>query len=336
MKKRAIVHLALIAALCATENVFAGDTHWVGTWGCGIQLTEPRNLPPPPGLTSNTLRQIVHSSIGGKQLRVHFSNIFGTNAVEMNSAHIALNPGAMTSSTIDPATDTALKFGGVESTAIPAGKDVWSDPVTFDLPPLTNLAITIYLRRNFRRSHRSSQPPGALPIFCREMPSRPPTWTGAIKTEHWYNIEDVDVMADKNAGALVTFGDSITDGRGSTTGGNNRWPDDLAVRLHTNPPTAGVSVINTGIGGNAIFGGLGPAGVKRFDRDVLNQSGVRWVIVFEGVNDIGGARGAARRHAGDKSHRRLHAVCSQGARERHLRIYGATITPFGGNDYYSR
>ena len=114
---------------------------------------------------------------------------------------------------------------------------------------------------------------------------------GAIRTEHWYNIEDVDVLADNSYGALVTLGDSITDGRGSTTGGNNRWPDDLAFRLHTNAPTAHVSVMNTGIGGNGIFGGLGPSAIRRFDRDVLNQSGARWLIIFEGVNDIGGRRG---------------------------------------------
>ena len=117
---------------------------------------------------------------------------------------------------------------------------------------------------------------------------------GAKSAEHWYNIEAVDVMADNNAAAVVTLGDSITDGRGSTSDGNNRWPDDLAARLHTNAPTAQVSVLNMGIGGNTIlFGGLGPTAEKRFDRDVIDRSGVRWLIIFEGVNDIGGAGGRA-------------------------------------------
>jgi lysophospholipase L1-like esterase len=264
---------------------------------------------------------------------VHFSNLFGTNAVVINSAHIALNPSAMTSSAIDPATDTALKFGGAESTSIPAGKDVWSDHVTFDLPPLTNLAITIYYGQT------SGDVTGHPAARCASylVPGNAVTSTnmeGGIKTEHWYNIEDVDVMADNNAGALVTFGDSLTDGRGSTTGMNNRWPDVLAARLHTNPPTAGVSVINAGIGGNAIFGGLGPAGVKRFERDVLNRSGVRWVIVFEGANDIGSARGP---RAGTLATNLIAAYTGFAAKAhaQNLRIYGATLTPFGGSGYYS-
>ena len=142
--------LIVAVACCGETKTSAQDTHWVGTWGCGVQLTEPRNLPPPPGLTSNTLRQVVHVTIGGKQLRVKFSNIFGTSDVEMKSVHIALNPSVMTSDTIDPATDKALKFGGAESVTIPAGKDIWSDPIAYDLPPMTNLAITIYFGETSR------------------------------------------------------------------------------------------------------------------------------------------------------------------------------------------
>ncbi|HEX5399260.1 MAG TPA: SGNH/GDSL hydrolase family protein, partial [Verrucomicrobiae bacterium] len=319
------------AACCSETTTSAQDTHWVGTWGCGIQLTEQRNLPPPPGLTSNTLRQIVHTSIGGKELRVHFSNIFGNSDVEMKSVHLALNPSVMTSSTIDPATDKALKFGGAESVTIPAGKDVWSDPMAFDLTPLTNVAITIYYGKT--SSNVTGHPSSRNASYI--LPGDAVTSTDmadAVKTEHWYNIEDIDVRVDKSYGAVVTFGDSITDGRGSTIGGNNRWPDDLAVRFHTNAPTAHVSVINTGIGGNAIFGGLGPAGVKRFDRDVLDQSGVRWVIIFEAVNDIGGARGPRAATLATN----LIAAYKEFAAKAHaknIRIYGATITPFGGSFY---
>jgi lysophospholipase L1-like esterase len=159
--------------------------------------------------------------------------------------------------------------------------------------------------------------------------------TGAAKAEHWYNIQAVDVMAHDNAAALVTLGDSITDGRGSTSGGNNRWPDDLAVRLFTNAPTAHVGVLNMGIGGNTILrGGLGPTAVSRFDRDVIERSGVRWVIVFEGVNDIGGARGpGASTLATDIIDADKQFAAK--AHAKNIRIYGATITPFGGNGYYS-
>jgi hypothetical protein len=333
MKKTALHAFGLLAALCAPAGSFAGDTHWAATWGCGLQVTEPRNLPPPPGLTGSTLRQIVHSSIGGKQLRVHFSNVFGTNPVVLTTVHLALNPSVMTSSAIDPATDTALTFGGAASAAIPAGRDVWSDQVAFDLPPLTNLAITIYFGAT---SGDVTGHPGAR---CASYlaPGNAVTTTnldGAILSEHWCHLQNVDVLAGQPSATLVTLGDSLTDGRGSTTGANNRWPDDLAVRLHTNAPTAGVGVVNSGIGGNAVFGGLGPAAVRRFDRDVLKQSGARWVIVFEGVNDIGVAHGG---RAGTLA-TNLIAAYTQFAAEahrNHLRAYGATLTPFGGNGYYS-
>ncbi len=314
-------------------STVAQDGQWVGSWGCGIQLTEPRNLPPPPGLTSNTLRQIVRSTLGGNEVRVHFSNLFGTSPVEMQSVHIALNPSAMTSAVIDPATDRALKFGGAESVTLPAGKDVWSDPVAFDLPAMTNLAITIAYGETSRdvTGHPGSR---AASYILTGNAVASPDMAGAVQTEHWYNIQEVDVMANASYGAIATFGDSITDGRGSTTGANNRWPDDLAVRLHTNAPTAHVGVINTGIGGNAIFGGLGPAGERRFERDALEPSGVRWVIVFESVNDIGGVRGPRAATLATN----LIAAFNQFAAKAHaknIRIYGATVTPFGGNGYYS-
>jgi lysophospholipase L1-like esterase len=332
--RRNFLKIALFVCCAAAMNsARAQSDHWVGTWGRGVQLTEPQNLPPPPGLTSNTLRQIVRSTIGGKEVRVHFSNLFGTSAVEMKSVHLALNPSATTSSAIDPATDKALLFGGAEAVTIPAGKDLWSDPVAFDLPPLTNLAITIYFGETSRdvTGHPGARCASYL-LLGNAVAST--NMEGAVGTEHWYNVEEVDVMADDSSGTVVTFGDSITDGRGSTTGGNNRWPDDLAVRLHTNAPTAHVSVVNAGIGGNAIFGGLGPAGVQRFDRDALEPSGVRWVIIFEGVNDIGTAYGP--RSAGLATN--LIAAFTQFAGKAHaknIRIYGATITPFGGHSYYS-
>lgn len=325
----------IVAVFCCNgTKTFAQDTHWVGTWGCGVQLTEPRNLPPPPGLTSNTLRQVVRVTIGGKQLRVKFSNIFGTSDVEMKSVHIALNPSIMTSDAIDPATDKALKFGGAESVTIPAGKDLWSDPIAYDLPPMTNLAITIYFGET---SRDVTGHPGSRTAFYL-LPGNSVTATDmpdAKSAEHWYNIEAVDVMADNNAGAVVTLGDSITDGRGSTSGGNNRWPDDLAARLHTNAPTAQVSVLNMGIGGNTIlYGGLGPTALRRFDRDVIERSGVRWLIIFEGVNDIGGAWGPRASTLATN----IIAAFKQFAGKAHaknIRVYGATITPFGGNGYYS-
>jgi lysophospholipase L1-like esterase len=151
----------------------------------------------------------------------------------------------------------------------------------------------------------------------------------AQQVDHWYVLSGVDVMASTSDRGLVALGDSITDGRGSITNGNDRWPDDLAKRLLANAPTAGVGVMNQGIGGNAVTtGGLGPPASVRYNRDVLGQSAVRWVIVFEGVNDIGSGVSAASITAV------FDTMISQ-AHAQNLLIYGATITPFGANAYYS-
>ncbi len=326
------------------EEAFAANGHWVGTWACGPQLTEnsvsQNNLPPAP-LAYSTLRQFVHTTIGGQHLRVRFSNAYGTNSVVMNSVHVALaaGTGSAANGVINTATDTALTFRGAPSITIPPGVVVVSDPFDFDLPALTNLAISIYygyvspniVNVGTITGHPGSrttsyiQPGNVVSAGSMMSPA-------ATNTAHWYTITGVDVLADASSKAVVTLGDSITDGRGSTTDGNNRWPDDLAARLATNAPTAGVAVLNMGIGGNAIFGGLGPAAVKRFDRDVLNQSGVRWLIVFEGVNDIGGG-GSSMSTATN-----LIAAYTEFASKAHARnilAYGATITPFGGNSYYT-
>jgi lysophospholipase L1-like esterase len=314
---------------CAQTKLAAGQGHWVTTWGCGPQLTEPGNLPPAP-LANSTLRQFVHVSIGGNHLRMRLSNAYGTNLVTLNSAHVALAAGAGSGGggTINTNTDTALRFHGAPSVVIPPGEVVLSDPFDFNLPALTNLAITIYFG-NISATTINGHPGSRTTSFIQSgdlvsaagMPS-------ASTTAHWYIITGVEVLADVSSMALVTLGDSITDGRGSTTDGNNRWPDNLAQRLSTNAPTAGVAVVNMGIGGNGIFGGLGPSANARFDRDVLNQSGARWLIVLEGVNDIGGGASASSLITAYQQY-------AAKAHARNLRAYGATITPFGGNGYYT-
>lgn len=328
-RNRTISLLVALALYCAPAKLFAGQGHWVTTWGCGPQLTEPGNLPPAT-LANSTLRQFVHVTIGGSHLRVRLSNAYGTSPVTMNSVHVALAAGAGSagSGNVNTATDKALTFHGAPLITISAGEVVLSDPIDYNLPALTNLAISIYFG-NISATTINGHPGSRTTSFIQatnvvSAASLP----GAATTQHWYIITGVDVLADSSSKTVVTLGDSITDGRGSTTDGNDRWPDDLARRLIANAPTAGVAVDNMGIGGNGIFGGLGPAAVNRFDRDVLNQSGVRWVIIFEGVNDIGGGTTEttitnALAQFVDKAH------------ARNLLAYGATITPFGGNSYYT-
>lgn len=320
---------ATLILCCLPLELVAGPAHWLTTWGCGPQLTETNNLPPAP-LAFSTLRQFVHVTQGGRHLRVRLSNAYGTLSVVVTSAHVAM-PGALGTGTIDPTTDKALTFHGGPAVNIPPGEVILSDPFDYNLSGLTNLAISIYfgnVSSNTINGHPGSRttsyivPSNAVSVA---------NLSGAPNTAHWYTITGVDVLADATNKSVVTFGDSITDGRGSTTDGNDRWPDDLARRLATNAPAAGVAVVNMGIGGNAIFGGLGPAAVNRFDRDVLNQSGVRWLIVFEGVNDIGGD------FTGTIATNLIAAYTTfaNKAHARGLLAYGATITPFGGNSYFT-
>jgi lysophospholipase L1-like esterase len=322
--------LPIALSLCgAPQKAAAAGEHWVGTWGCGPQLTEPGNLPPAP-LANSTLRQFVHVTLGGKQLRARFSNAYGNNSVTMNSVHVALAAGAGSggSGNINAATDMALTFRGAPSATLPPGEVVLSDPFAYDLPPLTNLAITTFFG-NISATTINGHPGSRTTSFIQSGNAvSEASLPGAAKTAHWYIITGIDVLADAASKAIVTLGDSITDGRGSTTDGNNRWPDNLAQRLSTNATTVGVAVINMGIGGNGVFGGLGPSAQARFDRDVLSQSGVRWLIVFEGVNDIAGGTSA-------QSLTNAYAQFVDKAHARNLRAYGATITPFGGNGYYT-
>jgi len=319
--------------LSIAQPAAAGE-NWATTWGCAPQLVEPNNLPPTP-LANSTLRQFVRTSVAGKKVRVRLANVFGTDAVTVRAAHLALAAGKGSAgiAEINPATDTALTFHGAAEVVIPKGGTVYSDAVDFDLPALADAAVSIWfgdVSTNTITGHPGSRMTSFIVASNSVSASTLPE---AKKTPHWYLISGIEVQSDA-AKTIVVLGDSITDGRGSTTDGNNRWPDILAQRLHTNAPTANVGVVNMGIGGNAIFGGLGPAAVNRFDRDVLEQSGVKWLIVFEGVNDIGGARGESAATLATN----LIAAYTQFAEKAHakkIRVFGATITPFGSSGYFS-
>lgn len=327
------IHSLIVAGLCCLPpKAFAADGHWVTTWGCGPQLTEPANRPPVP-LANRTLRQFVHVTLGGNRLRVRFSNAFGTNLVTINSARVALASGAGSAGggNINPATDQPLTFRGAPSFNLPAGEAVYSDPLDFRLPPLTNLAISVYFG-DISATTITGHPGSRTTSFIHGGDAAAAAAMPAVNsTRHWYVITGVETWAGLSSEAVVVLGDSITDGRGSTTDGNNRWPDDLAQRLQANAPTAGVAVVNMGIGGGGIYHGLGPAAVNRFDRDVLGQNGVYWLILFEGVNDIGGDSTGAIAPKLIAAYTRF----INQSHSRNIRAYGATITPFGGNGYFS-
>jgi lysophospholipase L1-like esterase len=300
-----------------------GEPHWVGTWATGNQVTEPNNLPPAPGLANATLRQVVRVSIGGRKLRVKLSNEYGTSPVTLSGVHVAK---AGMGSSIDTSTDVALTFAGSPAVTIPAQMTATSDPFDFVLEPLGKVALTIAFGA---QSGDVTGHPGSRTTSYLQSGNQlsAPALSGAT-TDHWYFISGIDVMAEAPSGAVAILGDSITDGRGSTTNGNDRWPDRLAERLQADPLKRHIAVLNLGIGGNTLtMGGLGPSALARFESQVLAQSGVRWVVVLEGINDVGtGVSTSVLTAALQTLIDQAHAVT--------LPIYGVPLLPFAGNTMY--
>ena len=309
-----------------------GRRRWMHTWVAMPQLTEPHNMPPAPftTLVDTTLRQTVHVTVGGSKLRVRFSNAFGGAAVPLTAAAVALPVGGQAGiAGIVAGSSRPLTFGGRASVVIPVGAQVVSDPVPFPLPAGANLTISAYLATGQASTSLTSHPGSRTTSHlingdhhaAAELP-------GAVPVDHWYLISGVEVEAA--APGIVIVGDSLTDGRGSTTNGNDRWPDQLFAR---HPRMA---VLNQAAGGNRVLNdGLGPSVLARLDRDVLATSGADRLILFEGVNDIGTAP------ATDADQRQVVADLLVAYQQIVVRahavdipVLGATITPFGGNTGY--
>ena len=325
MKKR----IALMLICLLTAGMAMAKGHWVGTWGTAPQLVERHNNPPSPGLANNSLRQIVQVSIGGKKVRLKLTNEFSQEATEIRAVELAIAKTAGSSSEIDEKSTVSLTFDGKASVEIPAGGKVVSDPVNFKIGTRQNVAITIHYGAS---SASVSGHPGSRTTSYLKA-GHTTDFSDAVRTDHWYNILALEVEAPKKAGAVAILGNSITDGRGSTTNEQNRWADVLSRRLLGNKATRQVGVLNMGIGGNCVLGGgLGPAAVNRYERDLFGQEGVKWIILFEAVNDLGYARN------GEQTAQRIIDVYKQIIREAHqkgIRVFGATITPFKGNNYDS-
>jgi len=304
------------------------QTRWVGSWGASQQLPEPNNALPAEDLRDATLRQVIHLSIGGPQLRVRLSNRFGTAPLHLTAVHVA-QKGA----------DKALAFAGRPDVTIPAGADYLSDPLDYPVAPLSDLTISLHIdvppiaQTGHPGSRATSWVAHGDLVSAAELPN-------AKTVAHWYFIAGVDVVASAGAASIVTLGDSITDGHGATTDGNDRWPDALARRLQASPATRSVGVLNEGIGGNRVLlDGLGPNALARFDHDVLAQAGVRSLIVLEGVNDIGvlGRTGDASHEAHEALVHNILAGYGQMIARAHthgIEAIGATIMPFTGSGFY--
>jgi lysophospholipase L1-like esterase len=315
---------ALVLVIMTGVSATGDEGRWVGTWAASPQLVEPVNMPPEPGLADATLRQVVHVSLGGKRLRVRFSNAFGTKSLTILSAHAAASAGG---SAIKLGGSKPLTFGGRASVTVPSGAPIVSDPIDFDLAPLSDLAVTIRVKDS---NKAITGHPGARCTSYLQAGDNltEPDLPKAARTPHWYYLCGVDVEAA--AAAVAVLGDSITDGRGSPTDGNGRWTDHLARRLQEGRQVARVGVLNQGLGGNRLLNdGLGPNALARLDRDVLAQPGVRWLIVLEGINDLGTRSATARdlMDAYDQIILRAHT--------RGIRVYGATLMPCEGSFYFN-
>ncbi|HKR28849.1 MAG TPA: SGNH/GDSL hydrolase family protein [Terriglobales bacterium] len=332
------VLVTIVVFLSVGAPLRAAQSHWVGSWAASQQLVEPHNALSQDDLRDCTLRQIVHLSLGGTKLRVHLSNRFGTSPLRFVSVHIARSV-TTASSKIDTATDKGLTFSGSADVTVPAGTDYVSDPIDFRAMPFADIAVSLHLETPpaEETGHPGSR---ATSYVTHGDHVSEAELADAKKVEHWYFISGIDVAAPPAAVAVVTLGDSITDGHGATTDANNRWPDVLAKRLQANAATRGVAVLNHGIGGNRILlDGLGPNALARFDQDVLAQPGARYLIVLEGINDIGTL---SREHEvptaeHDALTHHITAAYEQMITRAHthgIKVFGATILPFVGSGYY--
>jgi len=322
---------------CFAQNVPAA-AYWVGTWASSQQVPEPANVLPPEELRDATLRQIVHLSVGGAEMRVHLSNAFGTAPLHIDSVRIA-RPLSPSSDQIDVTTDKALTFGGSSDVVIPAGAEYVSDPVDYPVSALSNVAISFHLAEPpaQQTAHPGSR---ATSYVVHGDQVSAVTLPNATKVEHWYQIAGIDVTTPTPPVSIVALGDSITDGHASTTNGNDRWTDDLAERLQGSRATNEIGVLNQGIGGNHLLvDGLGPNALARFNRDVIVQAGVRYVIVLEGVNDLGGLTRLGEVPIAEHEALVAHILTAYQqmilrAHAHRIEVIGATIMPYAGSDYY--
>lgn len=305
---------------------------WVHTWTAMPQLTEPDNLPPAPYtgrdrvMAGATLRQTVRVSVGGNRLRLRFSNAFGTAPLPLTRVTVALPAeGRAGTSAIEPGTVRPVTFQGRTSVVTPPGAQAVSDPVELPAADGAVLTVTVHLAEGQEpgiTSHPGSRTTSHLAPGDQTDST---DLADATPVEHWYFLSGVET--ETSAPLLVLLGDSLTDGRGSTTDGNDRWPDQLFDRL------GGFAVANQAAGGNRVLAdGLGPSALARLDRDVLALGGVTWLVVFQGVNDLGTAAVDEQQRVADE----LIAAYEQIVVRAHthgILVYGATLTPFGGHIY---
>lgn len=320
--KQAVLGLLFSVAAAGVFAATSPNVHWVGTWSAVPDAAGP-------ALEAQTVRQVIRTSIGGSSLRIRLSNLYGDGAVTIGPVHVALQTSG---SSIQPASDHALTFDGKSEVTIAQGESVVSDPVTTPVAPLQQWAISLYVAHMSGPSTLHEAGMATAYIVDGDATASRTLSKSEVNASRFF-VTNVDVAAAPNACAVVTFGDSITDGTNSTMDANKRWPDILASRLQANARTASIGVVNAGISGNRILNdGAGVSALKRFDRDALDQPSVKWIILLEGINDIGWAGQASSPKEIVSAQQIIDGMKALIARAhaKGIKVYGATLTPFGG------
>ena len=324
--------LVLLMVFCALSTVSSAQ-NWVGTWATAPQTVVRSFMPYNNCMTNRSVRQVVKVSIGGNVIRLKLSNIYSMQPVEIRSIYIA---HAKDSFAIDAKTAQYFKFGNSYKTVIPAGKQIVSDALKFNLRNLERVAITI----NYTSApevptvHMGSR---TTSYIMKGVTNAHSNFAKAFRENHWYNISGIDVYTmSNNMSAIAIIGNSITDGKCSTDNAQNRWPDVMSEMLQLKHKITNQGVLNLGIGNNRVTvpGGFGALAKERFDRDILMQSGVKKVVIFEGVNDIGAARSGSSETVARQIIESIQGMVKK-AKARKMKVYLGTITPFKGAGYYT-
>ena len=324
--------LVLLMVFCALST-YSSAQNWVGTWATAPQTVVKSFMPYNNCMTNRSVRQVVKVSIGGNVIRLKLSNIYSMQPVEIRSIYIA---HAKDSFAIDAKTAQYFKFGNSYKTVIPAGKQIVSDALKFNLRNLERVAITINYTSapEIPTVHMGSR---TTSYIMKGVTNAHSNFAKAFRENHWYNISGIDVYTmSNNMSAIAIIGNSITDGKCSTDNAQNRWPDVMSEMLQLKHKITNQGVLNLGIGNNRVTvpGGFGALAKERFDRDILMQNGVKKVIIFEGVNDIGAARNGSSETVARQIIESIQGMMKK-AKARKMKVYLGTITPFKGAGYYT-
>ena len=327
--KRLLVFLMMFCAL----STYSLAQNWVGTWATAPQTVVKSFMPYNNCMTNRSVRQVVKVSIGGDVIRLKLSNIYSMQPVEIRSIYIA---HAKDSSDIDAKTAQYFKFGNSYKAVIPAGKQIVSNALKFKLRNLERVAITINYTSapEIPTVHMGSR---TTSYIMKGVTNAHSNFAKAFRENHWYNISGIDVYTmSNNMSAIAIMGNSITDGKCSTDNAQNRWPDVMSEMLQLKHKITNQGVLNLGIGNNRVTvpGGFGALAKERFDRDILMQSGVKKVVIFEGVNDIGAARSGSSETVARQIIESIQGMVKK-AKARKMKVYLGTITPFKGAGYYT-